>query len=166
MGSMGAFFVVPRMTLVASFCSLSSFSRLDYDRIVRPGPKSMKLNITLWYSRNRRRCSMPFEAMAFYSNGPFLHLSFVDSTCVFYVSIPSKWIPCCLRLFVRSMTSPLKETADIACPTALLLRVHHRTCELFGLIWDSVSWHQCDTFSSCSWTAVTAVRMSLAFLYI
>ena len=30
-----------------------------------------------------------------------------------------------MRLFVRSMTSPLKETADIACPIALLLRVHH-----------------------------------------
>ena len=56
---------------------------------------------------------------------------------------------------MRSMTFPLKKTADIACPTALLLRVPHRACTLLGLISDSVSWHQCDTFSSCSWTAVT-----------
>ena len=65
---------------------------------------------------------------------------------------------------MRSMASPLKETAGIACPTALLLRVHHRACALLGLISDSVSWHQCDTFSSYSWTAVTAVLMSLDVL--
>ena len=102
--------------------------------------------------------------MAFNVDSSFLHLSFVDSTCVLYVSILSKWIPRYLRLFVRSMASPLKETAGIACPTALLLRVHHRACALLGLISDSVSWHQCDTFSSCSWTAVTAVLMSLDVL--
>ena len=107
---------------------------------------------------------MPFEAMAFNADSPFLHLSFVDSACVLYVSVLSKWIQRYLRLFVRSMTSPLKETAGIACPTALLLRVHHRACALLGLISNSVSWHQCDTFSSCSWTAVTAVLMSLAVL--
>ena len=44
------------------------------------------------------------------------------------------------------MTSPLKETAGIACPTALLLRVHHSVCTLLGLISDSVPWHRCDTF--------------------
>ena len=80
---------------------------------------------------------MPFEAMAFNADSPFLHLSFVDSTL--YVSILSKWIPRYLRLFVPSMTSPLKETAGIACPTALLLRVHHTACALLGLISDSVS---------------------------
>ena len=85
----------------------------------------MTLSITLWYSRNRWR-SMPFEAMAFNTDSPFLHLSFVDSTCVLYVSILSKWIPRYLRQFVRSVASPLKETAGIACSTALLLRVHHR----------------------------------------
>ena len=62
--------------------------------------------------------------MAFNVDSPVLHLSLVDSTCVLYVSILSKWIPRYLRLFVCSMTSPLKDTADIAsCPTALLLRV-------------------------------------------
>ena len=65
---------------------------------------------------------------------------------------------------MRSMTSSLKETARITCPTALLLSVHHRACALFGLILDSVSWHQCDRFSSCSWTAMTAVLMLLAVL--
>ena len=107
---------------------------------------------------------MPFEAMAFNADSLFLHLGFVDSTCVLYVSILSKWIPRYLRLFVRSMTFPLKKTAGIACPTVLLLRVHHRACALLVLILDSVYWHQCDTFSSCSWTAVTAVLMSLAVL--
>ena len=38
---------------------------------------------------------------------------------------------------VCSMTSPLKKTAGIACPTALLLRVHHMACDLLGLISDS-----------------------------
>ena len=33
---MGVSFVVPRMTLMASFCTLSSFGRLDCGRVVRP----------------------------------------------------------------------------------------------------------------------------------
>ena len=65
---------------------------------------------------------------------------------------------------MRSMTSPLKETAGIACPTALLLRVHHRACSLLGFISNSVSLHQCDTFSSCSWTAVTSVLVTGCFV--
>ena len=65
---------------------------------------------------------MPLEAMAFNSDSPFLHLSFVDSPCVLYLSILLKWLQKYLRLIVRSMISPLKETAGIACPTALLLR--------------------------------------------
>ena len=44
-----------------------------------------------------------------------------------------------LRLFVQSMTSPLTETAGIACHTDSLLRVHHKACALLGLISDSVS---------------------------
>ena len=36
MVSMGVSFVVPNMTLKASFCTLSSLSRLDCDRVVRP----------------------------------------------------------------------------------------------------------------------------------
>ena len=46
MVSMGVSFVVPRMTLMASFCTLSSFSRLDCDRVVRPRPESVTLSIT------------------------------------------------------------------------------------------------------------------------
>ena len=80
-----------------------------------------------------------FEVMAFNADNPFLHMSFVDSTCVLCVSILSKWIQGYLRLFLRSITFPLKETAGIACPTALLLRVHYRGCALLGLISDSVS---------------------------
>ena len=38
MVSMGVSFVVPRMTLMTSFCTLSSLSKLDYDRVVRPRP--------------------------------------------------------------------------------------------------------------------------------
>ena len=37
---------------------------------------------------------------------------------------------------MRSVTSPLKKAAGIACPTALLFRVHHT---LLGLVSDSVS---------------------------
>ena len=103
----------------------------------------MTLSITLWYSRNRWR-SMSSEAMAFNTDSPSLHLSFLDSTCVLYVSILSKLILRYLRLFMRSMSFPLKETAGIACPTALLLRVQYRACALLGIISDSVSWHQCD----------------------
>ena len=109
---------------------------------------------------------MPFEAMGFNANSPFLHLSFADSTGVFYVGILSKRIPKYLRLFVHSMTHPLKEIIGIACPTALSLRVHHRACAMLGLILDFVSWHRCDTFFSCSWTAVTTVLISLPVLQI
>ena len=61
-----------------------------------------------------------------------------------------------------SMTSPLRATVGIACPTALLLRVHHRVFALLELIPDSVSWHLCDTFFGCSWTTVAAMWMTLA----
>ena len=36
MASMGVAFVVPRMTLMVSCCTLSSLSKLDCDRVVRP----------------------------------------------------------------------------------------------------------------------------------
>ena len=45
---------------------------------------------------------------------------------------------------MRSVTFPLGNC--IACPTALLLRVHHGACALTGLISDPVSWHHCDIF--------------------
>ena len=41
-------------------------------------------------------------------------------------------------LLVRS-TSSLKEIAGFACPIALSLRMHHKTCALLALISDSVS---------------------------
>ena len=61
------------MILIASFCTLSSFSRLYSDRVVRPRPWSVTLSITLWFSSSRWRCSMPFAAMAFSADSPFLH---------------------------------------------------------------------------------------------
>ena len=105
-----------------------------------------------------------FTAMAFSADSPFSHPTFVDLSSILYVSILSKWMPRYLRLFAHSMTSPLKETAGIACPTALLLRVHHRACALLGLISDPISWHYYDTFSSCSRPAVTTAWASLAVL--
>ena len=62
----------------------------------------------------------------FGKDSPFLHTSFVDLTCVLYMSNLSKWIRRCLKLLMASVTSPLKEIAGIACPTALMLRVHYR----------------------------------------
>ena len=62
-----------------------------------------------------------------------------------------------------SVTSLLNDTADIACPAALLLRVHHRACIWLGLISDPVPRHHCDSFPSCSWTAMTSVGVSLCF---
>ena len=64
--------------------------------------------------------------MAFNADSPFLHLSFVDSTCVLVRQHSIDVDPEISRLFVHSMTSPSKEAAGISCPTALLLRVHHR----------------------------------------
>ena len=46
MVSMGVSFVVPRMTTMASFCTLSSLIKLDCDRVVRPRPQSMTLSVT------------------------------------------------------------------------------------------------------------------------
>ena len=39
MASRGMFFVVSRTTLVASLCTLSSFSRLDSEMVSRPRPQ-------------------------------------------------------------------------------------------------------------------------------
>ena len=78
---------------------------------------------------------MPFAAMSFGGDSPFLHLSSVDSTCGLYVSIKSKWIPRYQRLFSRSMASPMKETVGIACLTALLLG-YNMAWAFLGLISD------------------------------
>ena len=62
------------------------------------------------------------------------------------------------RLFLWSMTTPLKETVDINCVSSLLLKVHHRASALLGLNLDPVSWHHYDTFfPTCSRTVVTAM---------
>ena len=94
---------------------------------------------------------MPFEAAAFSFDSYFAHLSFAGSMCVLFVDILSKRIRRYPGLFVRSVTSPLRGgwggggggggTAEIACPTVLLLRVHHRACDLFVLRSDTVSRH-------------------------
>ena len=49
--SIGVSFVVPSMTRIASFCTLSSFSRFVCAIIVMPSPLSMTLRSALWYSR-------------------------------------------------------------------------------------------------------------------
>ena len=41
--------VVPSMTLIGSFCTLSSFSRVVCDISVRPNPWPMTHRTTLWY---------------------------------------------------------------------------------------------------------------------
>ena len=50
---------------------------------------------------------------------------------------------------MHSMIFPLIESAGFACPTALFLKVHHRTCGLLGLILDFIV-----ILSSCSWTVL------------
>ena len=45
--------------------------------------------------------------MAFNADSPFLHLNFLHSTCVLYVSILSNWIPRYVRLFVRCVSDLL-----------------------------------------------------------
>ena len=106
---------------------------------------------------------MPFAGLIFSVGSPFQHPGFVDTICILYASILLKWIPRYVRLFMCSVTFPLKKTTGITYPTVLLLRVHHRACTLLGLSLDSVSWHHC---SCCSWTAVTVVWVSLAVLLI
>ena len=99
--------------------------------------------------------------IAFCADSRLLYLSFVESTCFLLVNI--SWIPRYKTLFVRSVTSLLKETAGIACCTALLLRVHHRAYTMLGLI-HTLSLDTVVTFLSSSWTVVTAVWKSLAVL--
>ena len=145
------------MTLIALFWTLSNFSSSDCDGVLRPRSQSVTLNITLWYSRNKWRSSRSFADTTFRADSPFLQQSFVYSTCALFVVIPWKWIPRYLRL-----TSPLQETTGIAFPTVLFFRA----CTLLALMLDSISWHHCDTFSTCTWPAVTAVWVSSAVLKI
>ena len=91
------------------------------------------VNDTEYHTLIQQEQMILFDAFA---DSPFLHLSFVDSTCVLYVSILSKLIQKYLRMLVRSMASPLKKIAGIACSTALLLRVCHRAYALLGLVSD------------------------------
>ena len=147
------------MTLMDSFWTWSSFSwpRWTVTKLWDPDYiQVMTLSITLWYSRDRWRCPMAFSV-----NRPFLHLNFADSTCLLFARILSKWMPMYRRLLVHSVTS-LKETAGIAFPTALLLRVCLAWIDFgfltLGMI---VTLFQ----ASCSWTVVTAVWVSFTFFF-
>ena len=80
-GSVGVSLVVPSMTRIASFCTVSSFSRFVCPTVVEPRPLSVTPSTTLWYSRKRWYCSKPFAAIAFRTDRPFLHFSAV-STCL------------------------------------------------------------------------------------
>ena len=91
--SMDVSFVVPSMSLMASFCTLSSCSRFDCGRVVR----------------TRATVYVAFSSHAFSVDSPFLLLSLADAICVLYVSIPSKWILRYHSLYVRCMTFPFKE---------------------------------------------------------
>ena len=97
---MGVSFVDPRMTRMTSFCTLSSFSRLDYDRVLDP-------NHSQWRGVSHSdtagtddvvRCLLkPWLSTRTVLSCP----SFVDWTCVLYISILSKRILRYLRLFER-----------------------------------------------------------------
>ena len=47
------------------------------------------------------------------------------------------WLVACFVL----VFTPLNVTAVVALPVALLSRVHHNVCALFGLMRDLLSWH-------------------------
>ena len=85
--SVGVFFVVPGMTLIASFCTLSSFSRFVCAIAARLSPYSL----TLWHSRKRWHCSVLFAAIAFKTDRPFLHFSAVFSHLVCSAAFCQSW---------------------------------------------------------------------------
>ena len=141
MDSLGVSFVVSRMTLMPSCCTLSSSSRLDCDIgcVTQTIVSDAEYHTPLQQEVDVVRCQPRLSIRTIF----FSRLSFVDLTCVLYVCIPLKWIPRYLRLFVPSPTFLLKETADTAFGTALLLRVHHRTWLELALV--TGCQHQCDT---------------------
>ena len=91
----------------------------------------MTLNTTHWYSRKRWCFSIPFAAIAFRTDRPFLLFSAVVSTWFLLVSILSKWTPRYLRWLVRSVRNV---TAGMGLPAALLSRVHHFVLLLLFLL--------------------------------
>ena len=97
--------VVHRMTPKALFCTLSSFSRLDWQSC----ETQTIVSDAEYHTLIQQEHITNDDADVFSMDSPFLYLSFVDSACVIYVSILLQWIPRCLRQL--SMTSPLKETA-------------------------------------------------------
>ena len=136
------------MTLMASFCILSNFSRLG---LIQGCETQTIVNDAVYHPVVQPEQMALFDAFAATWR--------TDLSCPSVLLIRPAYcmstfcrsgFPRYLRLFVRSLTSPLTKTVGIACRTVLLLRVHHRACSLLGLISDSVSWHQSDTFSSCS----------------
>ena len=82
-----------------------------------------------------------FHSHDFQRGQSLLHQTFAESTYVLYLRMMSKWIARFLGLFMHSLTSLLKETAGIACPIALLLKVNHRDCALPGVLSNHVSQH-------------------------
>ena len=56
MVSEGVSLVVPSMNRIASFCTLTRFSRFVCAIVVRSSPLSVTLITVLWYSRKRWRC--------------------------------------------------------------------------------------------------------------
>ena len=143
---MGLSIVVPRMTVMASFCTPLSFSRLD---CLWQGCETQSIVSDAEYHTQIQQEQMTLFN-TFWSHGFLRGQSFLaPEFCWFNLCLVcqhSVEVDLEVSETVRSTTSSLKETAGIACPTALLLRVHHWACSLLGLISDSVSWHQCDTF--------------------
>ena len=80
MVSVGVSFVVSSMTCVASFCTLSSFSRFVCVIVVRPS--QWHWATTLGYGRKRRRFFLNTLGIAFRTEKPFLCFSAVVSTCL------------------------------------------------------------------------------------
>ena len=76
---------------------------------------------SLYYSKKKWHCSIPFATIAFRTDRPFLHFIAVVSICFLEVSILLDWIPRCLRWLVCSAAAPSNVTAGIAIglPAAL-----------------------------------------------
>ena len=108
----------------------------------------MPLSATVSYSKNRWRFSVPFATTTFETGRLSLHFSkseYCRSRSQGFSDDSLVWL----------QLHQINVTAGFALPGALLSRVHHSVCALFGLMSDPVSWHHRDTLSSCC-TALTA----------
>ena len=98
MASMGVSFVVPKVTLMASFCTLSSFSRSHRDRVVRP----RRVNEAEYHTLTQQEQITLFDA--FWSHGfqrgqsvfcCFLLVFFCFVFFVFFVCLVLFWFFFC-----------------------------------------------------------------------